>query len=64
MSEKELTQIDVLRRLTPGQRLEAAMDLYGSAKRLKAAAIRAKHPDWSEGEIARAVNEAFLNAGS
>ena len=64
MSHEELTQIDVLRRMTPGERLQAAMDLYWSAKRLKASVFQAQHPDWSEVEIEKAVNEAFLRAGS
>jgi hypothetical protein len=46
--------------LTPEQKLHAALRLYWSARELKAAAIRAEHPDWSETEIAAAVRTAFL----
>ena len=62
MSEKELTQIDVLRRLTPGQRLEAAIDLYWSARQLKAGFLRTNHPEWSEEQVEEAVREAFMRA--
>ena len=48
------------RELTPEQKLHAALRLYWSARELKAAAIRAEHPDWSETEIAAAVRTAFL----
>lgn len=51
---------EILRRMTPEQKLNAAMRLYWSARALKAAGLRAEHPDWSEQEIAAAVREAFL----
>lgn len=54
----------ILRAMTPEQRLQAASRLYHSARELKAAALRARHPDWSEEEIQRAVREAFLYARS
>ncbi len=59
-----LTQTDVLRRLTPSQRLAAAARLYWAARALKAAALRAQHPSWSEAEVAAAVRKAFLLASS
>jgi hypothetical protein len=56
------TQIDVLKALTPAQRLAAAERLYWTARELKEAAIRARHPDWTKEKVRRAVNEAFLYA--
>ena len=64
MSHDELTQIDVLRRMTPGERLEAAMDLHRSAWNLKSAVVRADHPEWSEEQVEEVVREAFIRAGS
>ena len=64
MGREELTQIDVLRRMTPGERLRTALDLYWSARELKAAVLRADHPDWSEERIEEVVREAFLRARS
>ena len=46
--------------MTPAQKLQAAMRLYWSARALKAAALRAEHPDWSDDMIAAAVRKAFL----
>ncbi len=55
-------QYAIYRRLTPAERARIAADLYWSARRLKAAALRAQHPDWSEAAIAEAVRQAFLHA--
>ncbi len=57
------TQTDAFRAMTPAERLEAAMQLYASARELKAAALQALHPDWSVEQLRRAVREAFLFAG-
>jgi hypothetical protein len=51
---------EIIARMTPAQKLEAAMRLYWSARALKAAGLRAEHPDWSEEQIAAAVRRAFL----
>ncbi len=48
--------------MTPSQRLAAAERLYWSARQLKEAAIRAFHPTWSDAQVHRAVNDAFLYA--
>lgn len=50
----------ILRQMTPTQKLRAAALLYYSARRLKAAALRAQHPEWTESDVNRAVREAFL----
>jgi hypothetical protein len=47
-------------RMTPEQKLRAAMRIYWSARAIKAAALRAEHPEWSDEELARAVRDAFL----
>jgi hypothetical protein len=36
------------------------MRIYWSARAIKAAALRAEHPEWSDEELARAVRDAFL----
>ena len=51
-----------LRQMTPAEKLRAAERLYISARQLKAAALRAQHPEWTEEAISRAVHEAFLYA--
>lgn len=51
-----------LRRLTPSQRLTVAQGLRATAWQLKAAGLRARHPDWSGDEVERRVREIFLYA--
>ena len=53
-----------LQQMTPAEKLRAAERLYFSARQLKAAALRAQHPEWIEEAISRAVREAFLYARS
>lgn len=54
----------VLRAMSPAQKLRAAERLYWSARQLKAAALRAEHPDWTEEAIQQAVRQIFLYARS
>jgi hypothetical protein len=54
----------ILRAMTPAQKLRAAQRLWESARQLKAAGLRMQHPDWTEEQIERAVREAFLYARS
>ena len=53
-------QLAALRRLTPAEKLLIAGALYDEARRLKAAGLRAQHPEWSEEDVARAVRNVFL----
>ena len=53
-------QAEIFRRMTPEQKLRASMDLYWSARALKAAFLRHEHPEWSEDRVQRAVRDAFL----
>lgn len=54
----------ILKAMSPAQKLRAAERLYWSARQLKAAALRAQHPDWTEEAIQRAVRQIFLYARS
>ena len=51
-----------LRRMTGQQKLRTAFAMYWSARNLKAAAIRLKHPEWSESQVAEKVKDIFLHA--
>jgi hypothetical protein len=53
-----------LQAMSPAQKLRAAERLYYSARELKAAALRAEHPDWTEEAIRQAVREIFLYSRS
>ncbi len=55
-------QIEILRRMTPGQRWRAAHQLYWTMRRHKAAFIRSEHPDWPESAIEAKVREIFSHA--
>ena len=52
----------IVRAMTPAQKLKTAERLYRSAQGLKAAALRARHPDWSEDRIRSEVREIFLHS--
>jgi hypothetical protein len=54
----------ILQAMSPAQKLRAAERLYYSARQLKAAALRAQHPDWNEEAIREAVRQIFLYARS
>ena len=54
--------LKVLRGLTPAQRLKTAFGLYRTARRVKAGALRAQHPDWLEAQVQAEVSRTFLNA--
>jgi hypothetical protein len=41
--------IAALRRMTGEQKLLAAGQLYWTARKIKAAGLRAQHPEWTEG---------------
>ena len=56
--------LETLQAMSPEQKLRAAERLYYSARQLKAAALRAEHPDWSDEAIRRAVRMIFLCARS
>ena len=62
--ESNDVQNEVLRKMSPQQKLEAAMNLYYSAKELKTAWLRQLHTEWSDQKIKQTVREAFANARS
>jgi len=57
-------QHSVLRRMTPGQRWQAARRLYWTMRRHKTAFLKSRHPDWSQERIEREVRRLFLHARS
>jgi len=54
----------IVQAMSPVQKLRAAERLYLSARQLKAAALRAEHPDWTDEAIRQAVRDIFLYARS
>jgi len=52
----------ILQAMTPAQKIRALDLLCQSWRQLKAATLRAQHPEWTEADIQRAVRDAFLYA--
>ena len=52
----------IFKAMTPSQKLGIALELYDSARKLKAAGLRSQHPDWTEHGIQEKVREIFLYA--
>ena len=48
--------------MTPGQKLQVALDLYFSAIEIKTAGLKSQHPDWTDDAIRQKVREIFLYA--
>lgn len=55
-------QLRILRAMPGERRLELAEQLYWTARRWKAAGVRAQHPDWPESRVQEEVRRIFLNA--
>jgi hypothetical protein len=55
-------QVKALRALSGEERLRLAERLYWSARKMKAAGVRAQHPDWPEARIGDEVRRIFLHA--
>jgi len=55
-------QIAIFRQMTPERRLSLAEQLYWTARELKAAWLRARHPDWTDQQISQEVTRLFLHA--
>ena len=55
----EQLQEDLIRKMSPGRRLEAALSLYSTAWEMKKGGLRAIHPEWTESQIAVATRRIF-----
>jgi hypothetical protein len=55
-------QVRALRAMSLGQRAALNASLWENAHALKAAALRYRHPDWSEVQVRRAAREAIRRA--
>ena len=47
--------------MTAADKLRVAHRLYDSARKLKSAALKSAHPEWTDEKIEREVKRIFLN---
>ena len=52
----------LLKSMNPGEKIQLALSLYYSAKKLKFFGLKDLHPDWCEEEVLKKVREVFLYA--
>jgi hypothetical protein len=57
-------QLQLLRAMSSEERLRVAERLYWSARKMKAAGLRAQHPDWPESRVESDVRRIFSSARS
>ncbi|MEW6302136.1 MAG: hypothetical protein AB1705_01610 [Verrucomicrobiota bacterium] len=55
-------QIEIYRKMSGAKRLQIAEDLYWTARKWKAAGVKAQHPDWTEEQVQDEVRRIFLHA--
>jgi hypothetical protein len=64
IDEPSPEQIAQYRAMSPAERLRQAYGLYWTARRLRLAAERARHPDWSDADLEAYVRRIFLRAAT
>jgi hypothetical protein len=57
-------QVEALKKMTPAQRLRNGLEFMEQMRQLKAAALRTRHPDWTEKQIAHALREFVWNGAA
>ena len=55
-------QVAIYRAMSPADRLRQAQRMNQSMRALLAAGFRQRHPEWSDGQVQRAVAERILHA--
>lgn len=55
-------QLERLRAMTPEEKLQIFRGLLRTAREVRSAAYRRKHPEWDEAQIAQAVAQEFARA--
>ncbi|HET9253330.1 MAG TPA: hypothetical protein VFP58_14545 [Candidatus Eisenbacteria bacterium] len=51
--EAEAMQLEILRRMTGGQRLKLALEMTDLGREFARAGIRARQPNWTERQVSR-----------
>ena len=55
-------QVEAIRKMTPGERLDVAVEMIHAAREFQAAAIGVMNPDWSEEQITAEVRRRWSYA--
>ncbi|MBI5481797.1 MAG: hypothetical protein HY906_23275 [Deltaproteobacteria bacterium] len=58
--EADAVQIDAYRRMTPGARLRVALELTELSRRLVAAGVRRRHPEYTDEQVRLATIRLWL----
>ncbi|MDH4196300.1 MAG: hypothetical protein OEW05_02725 [Candidatus Aminicenantes bacterium] len=56
--------VNVYRNMKPEERLEAALELWRSARQMLFEAIRSFHPEWTDAQVERKVAERMLRGSA
>jgi hypothetical protein len=59
-SSARAAQMTAYRAMSPSDRVRATLEMSAAARDLSIAGHRARHPDWSETQVQRAVAELLL----
>jgi hypothetical protein len=62
VSVARVKQVAIYRALAPRERLQQARRLHRAMRALLAAGFRARHPEWPEAAVRRAVADRILHA--
>jgi hypothetical protein len=57
-------QVEGWRRMTPEQKLRMVRELYETGIQLRAAGLRAQHPDWPQERLEFEARRSLLYAGT
>ena len=55
-------QIEIYRKMSMGQKLAIAQDLYWTAWEVKKSGLKQQYPEWNDEKLNKKVREAFLYA--
>ncbi len=55
-------QVKALRKMSLDRRAQLALGFMQSMRRLKMAALRSQHPDWTEEQISAALRQSIADA--
>ena len=64
MTPLERVETEILRRMTPTQKLAVMHALWHQAWNLKTAGVCMQHPEWTTEEVAARVREIFRGAAT